>query len=70
VRSSAQVLGSSGKQTAQVLPDFLLIINELAQKWEEIINCAVVSNYAVHNPITGADYSPTTTLILAEHLNH
>lgn len=63
MRSSAQVLGSSEKQTAQALPSFLLIINELVQKWEEIKKCALVRNCAVHYPLAGAVYPSSTTLV-------
>jgi hypothetical protein len=41
LRRSAQVLGSSGKQTAHLLPTFVLRINEVGQKWEEEKICAV-----------------------------
>jgi hypothetical protein len=41
LRRSAQVLGSCGKQTARLLPTFLLRINEVYQKWEGEKNCAV-----------------------------
>ena len=40
VRRSAQVLGSSEKQTAQLLPTFLLRINELVENCAEEKNCA------------------------------
>ncbi len=41
MRRSAQFLGSFGKQTAQLLPTFLLTINGLGKKCEKEKNCAV-----------------------------
>jgi hypothetical protein len=51
VRKGAQVLRSSGKQTAQPLPTFLLIINTLVEKVEKEKNCAVAQqNHALCKP--------------------
>ena len=41
VRKGGKFLRSFGKLWEVVLPTFLLIINELVQKGEEIKNCAV-----------------------------